>query len=91
MAQNIGTVYKDPDNTQDCPIDWHPYLMGTTIATASCPNPPSGISVASTTNTDSTVTHRVTGGRKGQGYTLTSRVTTSAGEQLDLEFTVRVN
>jgi len=90
MAQSIGTRYKDPDDTMNVPINWAPYLLGATISAASCPNPPAGLTVSSSSYTDTTATHRVTGGRKGQCYTLTSRVSTSAGEQLDLEFSVHI-
>jgi hypothetical protein len=90
MGQNIGTRYKDADDTMDVPINWAPYLLGAIISAASCPNPPAGITVSNSTYTDTVATHRVSGGRTGQSYTLTSRVSTSAGEQLDLEFSVHV-
>lgn len=91
MAVHIGRDWKDPDDTKKFTVDWAPYLRsGATISASSSPNTPSGITVSSTTNDDTTVTHTVTGGKRGVEYVLTSRVTTSDGEQLDLEFAVVV-
>jgi hypothetical protein len=91
MGLNIGRVRKDPDDTMDIPIEWVDYLLGATVSSASCPSVPSGITVSSTTVSDSTkVIHRVTGGTLGQEYTLTSRVVPTSGGQLDLEFTVAI-
>lgn len=91
MAINIGRERKDPDDTMDIVIDWEPYLMGATIASASCPDVPSGITVSATTPSGGTnVIHRVTGGTLGQEYRLTSRIVPTSGGQLDLEFTVAV-
>lgn len=91
MARNIGREEKDPDDTMDIPIEWVDYLLGATVLSASCPSPPAGISVVSTSVSGGTrVIHRVTGGTFGQEYTLTSRVVPTSGGQLDLEFTVKV-
>jgi hypothetical protein len=91
MAQSLGKDYKDPDDTKMFSVNWAPYLRtGATLSSASTPNPPTGITVASTTNDDTTSTHTISGGRVGQDYVLTARGVTSDGEQLDLEFTVAV-
>lgn len=91
MAKNIGKVTKDPDDTKKFTVNWAPYLRtGATVSTSSSPNTPAGITVSATTNDTTTVTHTVTGGRVGQEYVLTSRITTSDGEQLDLDFTIVV-
>jgi hypothetical protein len=93
VAINIGRVRKDPDDTMDIPIEWEAYLLGATIASASCPSPPAGITVSSTAvnpTGGTRVIHRVTGGTEGQEYTLTCRVVPTSGGQLDLEFTVAI-
>lgn len=91
MGINIGRERKDPDDTMDIPIDWEPYLLGATIASASSPAVPTGITVSATSvSGGTTVIHRVTGGTVGQEYTLTSRAVPTSGGQLDLEFTVAV-
>lgn len=90
MALNIGRVIKDADDTRKETINWAPSLReGSTISTATA-IAPSGITVSATTNDETTVTHTIEGGTIGQEYDITSRIETSDGEQLDLEFTVVV-
>jgi hypothetical protein len=57
MAEHIGFILKDPDDTKACPIDWSPKLAtGVTISTATGVAP-SGITLASTSHDDDTVNH----------------------------------
>jgi hypothetical protein len=90
MAYNIGSDWKDSDDTKKFTVNWAPYLRsGATISTSTAVVP-AGITVSNTTNDTTTVTHTVTGGKTGTAYALTSRITTSDSEQLDLEFTIQV-
>lgn len=90
MANSIGTVYQDPNDTKKHTINWSPSLpSGVTIATATCPVT-GGLTVSATSNDATTVTHTCSGGVQGRTYRLTSRVVLSDGQQLDEEFLVVV-
>jgi hypothetical protein len=92
----MSMFIKDPEETLDYVVDWSgskpgPWLTGDdTIATSTWPSPPSGITVASTSNTDTTATIWLSGGTTGQTYSFTNRIVTSAGRTAERTFRVTI-
>jgi len=69
---------KDPSAVLDYQIDWSTWL-GTDTITTSTWTVPTGITQASATNTTTTATVWVSGGKAGQRYTLVNRIVTAGG------------
>ena len=81
---------KDPDAVLDWKFDWYNWLTnGETISTSTFIVTP-GLTVNSTSNTGSAATVWLSGGRTGQAYLVTNRITTSAGRTDDRSITIRV-
>lgn len=86
----LASVLKDPDATADYTIDWSAWLGADTISGAPVWVADTGLTVASSSNTSTTATARVTGGTEFQTYKLRCRITTTAGliEDRTIEVTV---
>lgn len=86
----IKKFVKDPQARLDYTIDWSAWLAPTsdTISNATVPNPPSGITVQSTTWTTTQTTTWVSGGTAGSSYDLTIRITTTGGRQDERTITI---
>ena len=81
---------KDPDAKLDWHFDWINWLeQGETITTSSF-DVTAGIAVESSTNTTTNTTVWLSGGRPGQNYRVTNRVTTTAGRTDERSITIRV-
>lgn len=77
MAE-LATFSKDPQATLDYRVNWAPWL-GTDTISAVTWTVPSGITQTATSNTTTTATVWLAGGEAGTDYTVTCRVTTTAG------------
>ena len=81
---------KDPDAVLDFHFDWSSWLAsGETITTSQfiCS---AGITVQSNSSTGTNTTVWLAGGRAGQPYRVTNRITTNQGRTDDRSITVRV-
>jgi len=87
---SLGTKTKDPDAVLDYKIDWSTWLGADTIATSSWELPP-GITKDSDSNTTTDTTIWVSGGNKGQKYTVVNRIATTAGRTDDRSFVLSVS
>ena len=88
MADNSFT--KDPDAVLDWHFDWSNWLdVAETISTSTFIVTP-GITVNSSSNTNANSTVWLSGGRPGQIYNVTNRITTSAGRTDDRSIVIRV-
>jgi len=76
--------YKDPDAKVDYKFDWTQWLeSGDAIATSSFVAS-TGITLSSESKTDTSAVVWVAGGTVGKTYTVTNRITTTAGRINDL-------
>lgn len=81
---------KDPDDILDYSFDWTAWLAtNETISTSTWLNSP-GITVNSSTNTAQIATVWLSGGVSGNPYTVTNRIVTNQGRQVDRTMTIRV-
>lgn len=80
---------KDPDDILDYSFDWSAWLATneTVLTFTALPSP--GISVNSTSNSATITTVWLSGGTAGQPYTVTHRITTNQGRQVDKTMTIR--
>jgi|NOAtaT_7_FD_contig_111_419445_length_1406_multi_2_in_0_out_0_2 hypothetical protein len=85
----IGTAIKDPQATLDYPINWAPWLTTDTISSVVW-TVPTGITQTATSNTTTTATIWLSGGEVGTEYTVTCRVTTTAGRIDERSIAIRV-
>jgi len=85
---------KDPDAVLDYSIDWADALEeGEALSTAEwliAPQLPGGLAIASESAVGAVHTAVVSGGRPGDLYRLTNRVTTDQGRTHDLSFLIRI-
>lgn len=82
MAANSPNKIKDPDAKLDFGINWSDWLADGETISSSAWAVPSGITQSSSpapTNTTNTTTIWLEGGSAGTTYTVTNRITTSAG------------
>lgn len=89
MARNLGSVEQDTDEAVSHTVNWTRDLNGGTISAVTWST--SGLTNESSTNTTTTASVRLSGGTPGQDYRVTCAVTTTLGEDLEIEFTVKVN
>jgi hypothetical protein len=89
MARNLGEDFKDYDEAVSHSVNWVRDLNGSTISSVTWDA--SGLTIESQTNTTTVATVRLAGGTPGQRYRVTCTVTTAAGEDLQVEFTIAVN
>lgn len=81
---------KDPDSKLDYTVDWTSWLTcGETISTSSWVVE-TGVTQVSTANTNYAATIWLSGGTAGNEYTVTNRITTSAGRIEDRSFVLFV-
>jgi hypothetical protein len=84
-------MIKDPDDIRDLTWNWAQDLGTDTITAATFTiTPTGGLTAQSTSHDTTTATVRLSGGVAGVQYTVTSRVTTSRGQQLDWSHLVLV-
>lgn len=87
---SICTKTKDPDANLDYAIDWSDWLdTGDTIATSTW-LVPTGLTAGTDSNTTTSATIWLSGGKGGVSYLVTNRITTTAGRETDRSFTVSV-
>lgn len=75
-------VQKDPDAIEDYRIDWSRWLDGETIASSVWLLDP-GITLVSSSHTQTATRARIGGGTVGRSYRATCRVTSSTGRVAD--------
>lgn len=81
---------KDPDATLDWHFDWSAWLGSGETITSSQMIASAGIVVASSSATGTNTTIWLSGGRPGQPYRVTNRITTNQGRTDDRSVTIRV-
>lgn len=89
MARTLGTAYQDKDEAVGYSVNWTPDLDGATLSSVSWDT--GGLTSESQTNTTSVASIRLTGGTPGQTYIVTNTVTTSNGEDLQVQFLVQID
>jgi hypothetical protein len=89
MARNLGSRPQDKDEAVSHTVNWTRDLNGGTIDSVTWST--GGLTNESSTNTTTTASIRLSGGTPGQVYTVTCAITTSLGEDLEVEFTIPVN
>jgi hypothetical protein len=92
MMVNDSRFQKDPDAVLDYKIDWTDWLEAAETISDHVITESTGITVDSSSLTDSgkSVTVWLSGGETGSDYTVTCHVTTSAGRQDDRTITILV-
>ena len=83
------TFAKDPNAVLDYTIDWTRWLASDQIATSQW-LVPVGLTKMADSKTASSATVWLSGGTAGQSYTVTNRITTSAGRTEDRSFIAKV-
>ena len=83
------TFTKDPNAVLDYTIDWTRWLAGDQIATSEW-LVPVGLTKMADSKTASSATVWLSSGTAGQSYTVTNRITTSAGRTEDRSFIAKV-
>ena len=88
----MSTYTKDPDAIERFGVDWSARLDvdGATLSTVTWSATPSGLTLSSPTNDDTTASTLVAGGTVGSTYALLCRVTTSDGQTLDHTLTLLI-
>ena len=81
---------KDPDSNVDYGCDWSNWLSGAETITTSVWVVPAGLTGGTEANTTAATSIFLTGGTIGTTYTLTNRVTTSAGRTDDRSMLIAV-
>lgn len=87
----FAQIVKDPQARKDYQFDWSAWLdeAGDTIS-ASTWTPTSGITVDSSSRTDTHTTVWLSGGTAGQSYEVVNHITTAGGREDDRTLLVRV-
>jgi hypothetical protein len=80
---------KDPNSVLDYQIDWSTWLASDTIATSTW-TAPTGITIASSSNTTTAATVWLSGGTAGVWYSLVNRIVTAGARTEDRTIQVRV-
>ena len=80
---------KDPQSILDYQWNWASWLVADTISTATV-TASSGLTVASSSNTTTTVTAWLSGGTIGQSYSVTCEIVTAGGRTDDRTITIVV-
>jgi hypothetical protein len=83
------TATKDPNSTLDYTINWSSWLTTDTISTVAW-TVETDITQTATSNTTTTATIWLSGGEAGTEYTVTCRVTTTAGRIDERSIAIRV-
>jgi len=83
------TFTKDPNAILDYTIDWTRWLAGDQLATSEW-LVPTGLTKMADSKTASSATVWLSGGTAGQSYTVTNRITTTAGRTEDRSFIAKV-
>lgn len=81
---------KDPSARLDYTIDWSAWLAADddTIASASVPSPPSGITVGEPVHSATTTTVWISGGTAGTSYDVAVRIVTAGDRQDERTITI---
>jgi hypothetical protein len=74
-----STYNKRPNAVEEVTLDWLPFIESGVILTSTWPVTPSGITVLSTSKTNTTTTIKLSGGVNGQGYRFVNDITTING------------
>lgn len=86
MAWYLGTFTKDPNDIADTGIDWdaNDFLANrsTTISTSTW-TPDAGLTVVTSSKTNTTTLVRISGGTAGTVYDLLNHVVLANGEEYD--------
>ena len=83
------TATKDPQSTLDYKLDWSSWLTTDTIASVIW-TVETGITQTATSNTTTSATIWLSGGEVGTEYTVTCRITTTAGRIDERSIAIRV-
>ena len=83
------TFTKDPDAILDYAVDWSRWLAGDEIFSSAW-TVPVGLTKVTDALTPTKTTVWLSGGTAGQSYTVTNRITTSAGRTEDRSFIAKV-
>ena len=83
------TYTKDPDSNLDYKVDWTAWLGSDTI-TASVWTVPAALTKSNESNTDTVSTVFIAGGKKGNKYVVTNRITTVNGRIDDRTFELEI-
>jgi hypothetical protein len=70
---------KDPSSTLDYGFDWTAWLTGSEVISTSTWTVPTGLTKVTDEHANKTTTIWLTGGTKGQIYTVTNRIVTTGG------------
>jgi hypothetical protein len=89
MARNLGSRPQDTDEAVSHTVNWQRDLNGGTISSVSWST--GGLTNESQTNTTTTASVRLSGGTPGQVYRVTCAITTSLGEDLEVELSIPIN
>lgn len=81
MPDNVFT--KDPDAVLDYQWDWSNWLAVGEVITNAVLDVPTGLTLDSQNNTDTTVTAWLSGGTVGEGYRVVCTITTDQGRTDD--------
>lgn len=85
----INRIVKDPQARLDYKFDWSEWLGSDTIATATFSvESGAGVTIATSSNDDTSATVWLTGGTAGMSATVTCHITTSINRQDDRSFIV---
>jgi hypothetical protein len=90
MAQFLGQVYQDADESISRTILWLLNLNGSTISTASWSVSPE-LTTDGTSSTTLTTSIRLSGGVPSRTYPITCTVTTAASETLQAYFKLTID
>lgn len=85
----MARYIKDPSAVLDYGFDWTDWLDGDTIATSTW-TAPTGLTVASHSNTTTTTLAWLSGGTAGQVYSVVNRVVTAGGRTDDRSHIIAV-
>jgi hypothetical protein len=90
---SLGSKTKDPADIRNYAIDWSAWLTSQgsdTISSSSWTG--GGLTIASSSNTSTTATAKVSGGADGQAYTVSNTIITATGMQTrKVSFQLNVN
>jgi hypothetical protein len=86
----MTTFLKDPDAVLDYSIEWSKWLAGDQIQTSTWSVSDPVIEATNDSNTATRTTVWLLGGRAGQSYTVTNRITTLGGRTDARSFLVQV-
>jgi hypothetical protein len=84
----MSTFRKDPSALLDYALDWSPWLVDDTIASVEW-TVPTGLTVDSSSHTNTVATIWLAGGEVGQIYRLVCQITTQEGRIDQRSFTIR--